>query len=150
MSAPCPSAARIENPSLCAGTIASTAQKKMYSDISGSTFLAINLGRPSGPGFQCCGNQFHNLPEKMQMAPCLSLIACNETICLPSICDPYDFLYYHPGRQTGGACIPARSTFATDFFRVFSAVFASIKASNRISASIDLSTNVCDGAHVPL
>ena len=28
---------------------------KIYSDISGSTFLAINLGRPSGPGLQCCG-----------------------------------------------------------------------------------------------
>ncbi len=50
----------------------------------------------------------------------------------PSVCDPYDFLYYHPGRQTGGTCIPAHSTVATDFFRVFLAVFASIKESNRI------------------
>ena len=129
------------------GTMASTAQNKIYSDISGSTFLAINSGRPSGPGFQCCGKSIPQPTREDVDGACLSLIACNEMICLPSICDPYDFLYYHSGHQTGGTCIPAHSTVATDFFRVFLAVFASIKASNRISASIDLSTNVCDRAH---
>ena len=132
------------------GTMAATAQTRFT-----AIFLAALSWRSiwadrQGQDFNAAGNQFHNLPEKMQMGPCLSLIACNETICLPSICVPYDFLYYHPGRQTGGTSIPAHSTVATYFFRVFSAVFASIKASNRISASIDLSTNVCDGAHVPL